>query len=160
MTKRRPEMWPFAGTSEAGETGLEPATPGFGDRCTTNCATPLRSAHCRSPGRVRQMPQISAAGSDGPTMVAAARGSVRVGVALAPSSAPSESVVMPPKRRHAAGERATGIEPALEAWKASVQPQHFARECLQLSRALDSGHSEGTSLDSAPAPRIRSPSGV
>src|SRR4051812_36753513 len=24
-------------------------------------------------------------------------------------------------------ERATGIEPALEAWKASVQPQHFAR---------------------------------
>jgi hypothetical protein len=25
------------------------------------------------------------------------------------------------------GKRATGIEPALEAWKASVQPQHFAR---------------------------------
>ena len=25
-------------------------------------------------------------------------------------------------------ERATGIEPALEAWKASVQPQHFARQ--------------------------------
>jgi hypothetical protein len=25
-------------------------------------------------------------------------------------------------------KRATGIEPALEAWKASVQPQHFARE--------------------------------
>ena len=25
-------------------------------------------------------------------------------------------------------ERATGIEPALEAWKASVQPQHFARK--------------------------------
>ena len=24
-----------------GETGLEPATPGFGDRCTTNCATRL-----------------------------------------------------------------------------------------------------------------------
>src|SRR6202020_2399593 len=24
-------------------------------------------------------------------------------------------------------KRATGIEPALEAWKASVQPQHFAR---------------------------------
>jgi hypothetical protein len=41
--------------------------------------------------------------------------------------------VAPPKQRHAAGERATGIEPALEAWKASVQPQHFARECLQLS---------------------------
>src|SRR4051795_9261846 len=28
--------------------------------------------------------------------------------------------------RHAP-KRATGIEPALEAWKASVQPQHFAR---------------------------------
>src|SRR5215218_170596 len=27
-----------------------------------------------------------------------------------------------------AQERATGIEPALEAWKASVQPQHFARQ--------------------------------
>src|SRR5215218_3728462 len=31
-------------------------------------------------------------------------------------------------------ERATGIEPALEAWKASVQPQHFARK-------LGRGHS-------------------
>ena len=29
-------------------------------------------------------------------------------------------------------KRATGIEPALEAWKASVQPQHFARKpCAQ-----------------------------
>jgi hypothetical protein len=27
-------------------------------------------------------------------------------------------------------KRATGIEPALEAWKASVQPQHFARKPL------------------------------
>src|ERR1700761_4317515 len=26
-----------------------------------------------------------------------------------------------------AAERATGIEPALKAWKAFVQPQHFAR---------------------------------
>ena len=25
----------------AGVAGLEPATPGFGDRCATNCATPL-----------------------------------------------------------------------------------------------------------------------
>jgi hypothetical protein len=40
----------LAGLPEAGETGLEPATPGFGDRCTTNCATPLRTAHCRSLG--------------------------------------------------------------------------------------------------------------
>lgn len=29
-------------------------------------------------------------------------------------------------------ERATGIEPALEAWKASVQPQHFARKLLSM----------------------------
>src|SRR5262245_23677023 len=29
-------------------------------------------------------------------------------------------------------ERATGIEPALEAWKASVQPQHFARRLRQM----------------------------
>ena len=27
-----------------GATGLEPATPGFGDRCATNCATPLGCA--------------------------------------------------------------------------------------------------------------------
>jgi hypothetical protein len=27
-------------------------------------------------------------------------------------------------------KRATGIEPALEAWKASVQPQHLARKPL------------------------------
>jgi hypothetical protein len=30
--------------------------------------------------------------------------------------------------RYVCFKRATGIEPALEAWKASVQPQHFARE--------------------------------
>lgn len=29
---------PFRAT---GATGLEPATPGFGDRCATSCATPL-----------------------------------------------------------------------------------------------------------------------
>ena len=28
----------------AGATGLEPATYGFGDRCATNCATPLEVA--------------------------------------------------------------------------------------------------------------------
>ncbi len=32
-----------------------------------------------------------------------------------------------PRGKH---KRATGIEPALEAWKASVQPQHFARTAL------------------------------
>ena len=31
----------YAGFSLAGAAGLEPATPGFGDRCATNCATPL-----------------------------------------------------------------------------------------------------------------------
>lgn len=30
-------------------------------------------------------------------------------------------------------KRATGIEPALEAWKASVQPQHFARKLARSS---------------------------
>ena len=29
-------------------------------------------------------------------------------------------------------KRATGIEPALKAWKAFVQPQHFARESLPI----------------------------
>ncbi len=29
-------------------------------------------------------------------------------------------------------KRATGIEPALKAWKAFVQPQHFARESLDI----------------------------
>src|SRR5262245_43304328 len=33
-----------AGPAPAGATGLEPATCGFGDRCATNCATPLRGA--------------------------------------------------------------------------------------------------------------------
>jgi hypothetical protein len=33
-------------------------------------------------------------------------------------------------------KRATGIEPALEAWKASVQPQHFARK---LPRMIPAG---------------------
>ena len=35
-----------------------------------------------------------------------------------------------------AEERATGIEPALEAWKASVQPQHFARKPVVMLQAL------------------------
>jgi hypothetical protein len=42
----------------------------------------------------------------------------------------------PPPRALSSGrcaKRATGIEPALEAWKASVQPQHFARGFADLS---------------------------
>jgi hypothetical protein len=41
--------------------------------------------------------------------------------------APNRSVgrTIRPNQTHT--KRATGIEPALEAWKASVQPQHFAR---------------------------------
>src|SRR5512143_3352460 len=39
-------------------------------------------------------------------------------------------------------ERATGIEPALEAWKASVQPQHFARR-LTGDDTRPRGHASG-----------------
>ena len=43
-----PKPVPRRGFRPAGETtgatGLEPATPGFGDRCATNCATPLGCA--------------------------------------------------------------------------------------------------------------------
>src|SRR5437588_5981599 len=39
------------------------------------------------------------------------------------------------RRSWPARERATGIEPALEAWKASVQPQHFARGAATVARA-------------------------
>src|SRR6185436_13131586 len=31
------------GIEVAGQTGIEPATPGFGDRCSANCATALHS---------------------------------------------------------------------------------------------------------------------
>ena len=39
----------------AGAAGLEPATPGFGDRCATSCATPLgcRAIVPASPRRSR-----------------------------------------------------------------------------------------------------------
>ena len=40
---RSPADRPF---DPAGATGLEPATPGFGDRCATNCATPLGCEEC------------------------------------------------------------------------------------------------------------------
>jgi hypothetical protein len=42
----------------AGAAGLEPATPGFGDRCATNCATPLGCAgDCtRRPAADRRAP--------------------------------------------------------------------------------------------------------
>src|SRR5262249_34912831 len=44
---------PRQGFRAAGATGLEPATPGFGDRCATNCATPLGcAADC-----IRPLPQ-------------------------------------------------------------------------------------------------------
>ena len=45
-------------------------------------------------------------------------------------------------------KRATGIEPALEAWKASVQPQHFAR-----SRRSDRSRALGRRSGAAGAPR-------
>src|SRR6266542_560657 len=40
----------------AGATGLEPATCGFGDRCATNCATPLCEATLPATGAPRQGP--------------------------------------------------------------------------------------------------------
>ena len=62
-------------------------------------------------------------------------------------------------------KRATGIEPALEAWKASVQPQHFARTpgahlTGAASRSAPTGSryrrsSTGTSPDSSAKPARR-----
>ena len=39
--RSRSRRRPPSRVNPAGATGLEPATPGFGDRCATNCATPL-----------------------------------------------------------------------------------------------------------------------
>ena len=49
---RPPRPYGRAGGPCAGATGLEPATCGFGDRCATNCATPLcgRAPHRGAPG--------------------------------------------------------------------------------------------------------------
>ena len=45
-----------------------------------------------------------------------------------PAAASATAVpTTPPPMTHTPKERATGIEPALRAWKAPVQPQHFAR---------------------------------
>src|SRR5204862_7623315 len=48
-------------------------------------------------------------------------------------------------------ERATGIEPALRAWKARVQPQHFARlarcSCYPLGRRASVGTSPASSTN-------------
>src|SRR6478736_1315408 len=42
VTRYRTTRTPREGRRLAGQTGLEPATCGFGDRCATNCATALR----------------------------------------------------------------------------------------------------------------------
>src|SRR5699024_2122213 len=44
----------------AGQTGLEPATCGFGDRCATNCATALHEdqASCGRPHAPQQGPRF------------------------------------------------------------------------------------------------------
>ncbi len=42
VTRYRTTRTPLGGRRLAGQTGLEPATCGFGDRCATNCATALR----------------------------------------------------------------------------------------------------------------------
>src|SRR5699024_9622960 len=43
QSRTAPSRCDFGRVNCAGVTGLEPATYGFGDRCATNCATPLRS---------------------------------------------------------------------------------------------------------------------
>jgi hypothetical protein len=43
-TAKPPHSRGFLLQDSTGATGLEPATPGFGDRCATNCATPLGCA--------------------------------------------------------------------------------------------------------------------
>jgi hypothetical protein len=60
-------------------------------------------------------------------------------------------------------KRATGIEPALEAWKASVQPQHFARSPRLILPARFARHTPAAGCDAncrrAPRqrPRLRLP---
>src|SRR6478672_335542 len=48
------------GTACAGQTGLEPATCGFGDRCATNCATTLRGEKPLRPMRPTGFPEAQA----------------------------------------------------------------------------------------------------
>jgi hypothetical protein len=58
-------------------------------------------------------------------------------------------------------KRATGIEPALEAWKASVQPQHFARRLLRMIPAHTASSELPTAAAAGPArqtPAAHSPS--
>ena len=43
----------------AGAAGLEPATPGFGDRCATNCATPLGCVRSVPPDVLRHCVTLS-----------------------------------------------------------------------------------------------------
>ena len=45
----------------AGATGLEPATYGFGDRCATNCATPLEGCWVTDQASNLQKPELTAA---------------------------------------------------------------------------------------------------
>src|SRR4051812_16063618 len=54
----------MARAERTGATGLEPATPGFGDRCATNCATPLGcAADCIGAGAAPLRPATREPGS-------------------------------------------------------------------------------------------------
>src|SRR5579884_2062324 len=101
----QPKTPPERGFPLVGETGFEPATA----RPPAGCATRLRhSPWCSDDNRP-------------PGCGGAGRAACQRPAAEAPGGV---------RRRAASGaKRATGIEPALEAWKASVQPQHFARGC-------------------------------
>lgn len=61
--------------------------------------------------------------------------------------------------RGAPVKRATGIEPALRAWKAPVQPQHFARGNGERTASRSGGHvaasSRTGSICTAPSPATR-----
>ena len=85
-----------AGTYPAGATGLEPATPGFGDRCATSCATPL--------GCGRSVPGSCLVALCGEDAAVRARGAVHGdrGVARAPRA------VVGPLRRARVGRRVRG----------------------------------------------------
>jgi hypothetical protein len=89
----------FPATSLIGETGFEPATA----RPPAGCATRLR--HSPWSGDDNRPAAIRRAARHG-----LLRRWLRSGCGLL------------------CAKRATGIEPALKAWKAFVQPQHFARK--------------------------------
>jgi hypothetical protein len=128
----------FAGREGIGETGFEPATPPAPAGATSILDPPetvQRAATgsvltCRFPRFLFPAcsPSATFAARDLPKKCSFAGNSLVGETGFEPATA------RPPagcatRLRHSPwlSKRATGIEPALEAWKASVQPQHFAR---------------------------------